>query len=135
MIGEKKILQVNYGRGGEESTVRPRRAWKVVQQVGYLCVYGPTWTCWYDPTQHPDFDFLGFKLRVTKARKCFYTFELLQANYGGGRVQQGREGIESGYSTQSREKKEDIPYVDGDNQVWTPQADKHLHIFEWLIYI
>ena len=33
----------------------------------------------------------------------------------------GREGVESGYSTQSREKKEEVPFIDTDNQVWHPQ--------------
>ena len=43
----------------------------------------------------------------------------------GEGMERGREGVESGYSTQSREKdrKEDIvvPYMDSDSQVWHPQ--------------
>ena len=40
----------------------------------------------------------------------------------GGNPRGGREGVESGYSTQSREKDKKEDYViDSDNQVWTPQ--------------
>ena len=42
----------------------------------------------------------------------------------GEGMERGREGVESGYSTQSREKdrKDDlVPYIDAENQVWHPQ--------------
>jgi hypothetical protein len=56
----------------------------------------------------------------------FFFVSLVLCTQAGGYPGRGREGVESGYSTQSREKgRGDKEALDSDSQVWHPQELTH----------